>query len=223
MSKKVDVFVDQNEVEKASLYTSHLVSNGNFGSTYCVLTDKRVYHKGVFSSILSNGRFATGENVIEVKKISATSFSVCRHPLLAVLGVLFLLVAAASLILNVMSADWIDEGLGKALMIGGIVLGILFILLYLGLQKKVFRIIYCGGELSLQLNRVSVKSIRAFSVAVHAAISSSCCKKAEETVVESTPVEVKTETSEVAETETVEEKAEETEEVPASDESEGLS
>ena len=184
MSTKVDVFVDQNEVEKASLYTSHLISNGNFGSTYCVLTDKRVYHKGVFSTILTNGRFATGENVIEVKKISATSFSVCKHPVLAILGVLFLLVAAAAFVFNMTEVSWLDENLGKILMIGGIVLGLLFIILYLGMQRKLFRIVYCGGELSLQLNRVSVKSIRAFSAAVHAAISDSCCNKAKEPICE---------------------------------------
>ncbi len=185
MSTKVDVFVDQNEVEKASLYTSRLVSNGNFGSTYCVLTDKRVYHKGVFSSILSNGRFATGENVIEVKKISATSLTVRKHPILAILGFLFLLVAAAALVLNVMKVEWLPDDIAKIAIIGGIVLGILFFILYLAVQQKLFRIIYCGGELALQLNGVSVKSIRAFRTAVHAAISDSCCNKTKEPVIES--------------------------------------
>ena len=217
MSTKVDVFVDQNEVEKASLYTSHLISNGNFGSTYCVLTDKRVYHKGVFSTILTNGRFATGENVIEVKKISATSFSVCKHPVLAILGVLFFLVAAAAFVFNTMEVSWFNEDLGKILMIGGIVLGLLFIVLYLGMQKKSFRIVYCGGELSLQLNRVSVKSIRAFSAAVHAAISDSCCNKAKEPLIECAPViaevapEAATEADPEAEAETA----------PVSEEAEG--
>jgi hypothetical protein len=161
-----DIFVQQNEVELAQLHGAVITPGGNLGANYCVLTNKRVYHKGVSVALGAKGNISTGETIIDLKNVSGTSFSVRRFPILMVIGILALLGGLVMFFLG----DSNGGDMMSMLPIGLLVFGAIFILLYFICQAKIYTLLYRGGVLSFRASGIPTKALRAFSACVHNAL-----------------------------------------------------
>ena len=176
MSDKPSIFVDPDEKEIASLSARKEFLDPN--KDYCVITEKRLYHKGKRFNV--NGAIAIGkcETIIDLKSISATYFSVKRFFGFLLVGILMLLGAVTMLAVDTDMAT-------MPLMMAGF--GVLFIILFFAIRKKIFAVIYSGGDLVMLANNCAVNTLRGFSMAVHAA--SEARKAAPQAKEEVTPAE----------------------------------
>ena len=172
MTEKHTVFVDPGEKEVASLHARAEYLDPN--KDYCVLTEKRLYHKGKRFSIhgISAGKC---ETIINLQNVTATFFSAKRHYIFLVLALLFL---GASIATVIMADGRGGDGATGALIVG-FGLTILFALLFIFLRRKIFSVIYSGGELTILANNCSIKTLRAFGVVIHATAEKA--RKVEET------------------------------------------
>jgi len=162
-----DIFVQQNEVELAQLHGAVITPGGNLGANYCVLTDKRVYHKGVTVALGAKGNISTGETIIDLKNVSGTSFSVRRVPILMVIGLLAIL---AGIVMFFVGGESGSSDLMSMLPIGLLVVGVIFFVLYFVCQAKIYTLLYRGGVLSFRASGIPTKALRAFSACVHNAL-----------------------------------------------------
>jgi len=168
MSNEKSIFVEANEVEIAQLASRNVVSVDTHSRNYCVVTDKRIYHKGV--SFASNVRtnVSTGESVIDLKSVTATSFSVRKTPFFMFIGILMILAAAVLFVMNIARVE-LPAAAGMPMAIALAVVGLIFVILYFALQKKVFSIFFGGNDLSFHVDHKSVKALREFATKIHEA------------------------------------------------------
>ena len=166
MAKKFDLFVDPAETGKAQMgsRSGSILFNGMVDQEYCLLTDKRLYYKGISYGTGNLGAKAKSEIVIDLASITSTGFCIIKKVGLLLMSILFLLLGVGSLFLR--------ESMGENAMYlcyVGVGLFALFLLLYFLVRKRLMQIVYCGGSLLLQCWGQPEKNMRAFCSAIHAA------------------------------------------------------
>ena len=162
MAKKFELFVNPNENGIAQIGSKRgsILFNGFVDKEYCVLSDKRLYYKGVSYGTGNLGGKAKSEIVIDLASITSTGFCVIKHVGLLLLSILFFAAGVAGM---VALRDQMTVG------IAGLIVGGIFLLLYFLIRKRLMRIVYGGGSLMLQCWGQPEANMRSFCNAIHAA------------------------------------------------------
>ncbi len=164
-----EIFVNPEEVEVAQLNTTSVAAGTAIGNNYVILSDKRLYYKGAAVSLNGSNQFASGEAIVDLKNVTGTSFAIARFPLCLFFGIIMLM---AGVVLNLLMDG--DAAAAMAMIpILLMVMGVVFILLYIFNTVKTFVINYRGGTLSFRIKGLSfgasANAFRSFCHAIHAA------------------------------------------------------
>lgn len=162
MSTKAELFIDPKEVEVAHLQSGSISPTGTIGANYCVLSDKRLYFKGTVVGGMQ-GRVANSESTINLESINGTAFYVIKNIAMLLFSLLFLLGGAGCYAYSMAEKAEILSTVG--LVVAGF--GLLFLLLFFVVRRKIVHVAYCGGELDMLCNFSTVKTMRAFCNAIH--------------------------------------------------------
>ena len=161
MAKKFELFVDPTEEGKAQIGSKggSIIFNGFVDREYCVLTNKRLYYKGVTLGTGNLGAKAKSEIVIDLESITSTGFCIIKHIGLLLMSMLFLIAGVVGFVA-------VEDV--PAVGIAGLVMGGLFLLLYFLIRRRLMQIVYSGGRLMLQCWGQPEANMRAFCNAIHA-------------------------------------------------------
>lgn len=152
------VFFDPNEKMVAVLgssFLSNLFSRGGLSKGTCVLSDKRLYYKGVCYTKDYGNFFQTDEeNAVDVKDITASGFTrKYRYDLLVI--------AALLLIAGIIT-------------IGGLVFtfipAVILLIIYNISKIKLFYVAFAGGRIAFRAGNYSKKEINEFQKALRLTI-----------------------------------------------------
>lgn len=146
-----ELFIEPDEYEVGRLGSSQM-GTGSINSQHCILTNKRLYHKGV-SFASGAGGLQNGENIINVEEITCSGYYIVRHVLFMILGVFFIAIMGIVGIVN--------ETMGLALV--GLLIGGLFILIYFVKQQRVFKVFFGGGMLAFEVRGCNEQSLKDFN------------------------------------------------------------
>lgn len=162
MAKKFELFVNPNENGVAQIGSKRgsILFNGFVDKEYCVLSDRRLYYKGVSYGTGNMGGKAKSEIVIDLASITSTGFCIIKHIGLLLLSLLFMMAGVVGM---VALRDQIAVG------VAGLIVGGIFLLLYFLIRKRLMQIVYSGGRLMLQCWGQPEANMRAFCNAIHAA------------------------------------------------------
>ena len=144
-------FIEADEYEVGRLASSTFGGTG-INSQHCVLSNKRLYHKGVTLAAGGAG-LQNGENIVNVADITCSGYYIVRHIILLVMGVLMALVLAIAGITSEVTA----------LTIAGLIIGGIFVLLYFTKQQRIFKVCFGGGMLAFEVKGCSEQSLQTFN------------------------------------------------------------
>lgn len=168
MTDVKSIFSDPSEHEIAQLQSGTIAPAGSLTSHYCVLTEKRLYHRGISFTSGSGNALAENENIIQLKDISSTGFTSQKKLSYLFFAILFLLITAGLAIFYGTGQEELKDILIPCIMVAGIMTLLMFVL-YFVIRRKVFSIYFAGGELSFLANGCRIKTLREFSRAIHIA------------------------------------------------------
>lgn len=156
-----EVLVDKNEEQIAVLgsgYLSSFLHGGTIDKGFGILTDKRYYFKGKCYTKSGRGFAKTDEEwTVDVRDITATGFMFGRKISLLVLAIISV-IAGLVILLGVYNDDE-----GVPFLIGGIVLGIIFLVAYILSKRSMYFVTFAGGSIALKTSKYGgVKEIRKF-------------------------------------------------------------
>lgn len=154
-----DVFVDSSEHLVASLsngFYSNLSSGEGFMREDAYVTDKRVYYN-CRHGILNITKI---RDVIDLTEISCTKFVDVKHWGFLILGILL---GIAGIVCGVL--DGSDSG--YAMIGAGILAALIFILIFVGTNKKHLRIEYAGGFIHFSIRQYKMQNVTAFQKAIY--------------------------------------------------------
>lgn len=155
MSTKL--FIHPDEVEIAQ-FKSVSVAGGAYGKNYCVLSNKRIYHKGNRLSSVVGGGTSNGETIIDLRDVTATSYSTKRYIILLIIGILAII------------GGMIAAPAGREDSLYAITaLGVILVILYFLVRQKIFTICFKGDSISFRAGVMSISKMEEFSRAIHAA------------------------------------------------------
>lgn len=163
-----EIFADAGEVEVAQLLSGSITPSGAYGSHYCVISNKRLYYKGMAFTANSRMHLATSEHTVNLSDISCSGFTTQKNIGYMIFAILFLLAGGALGVFAFMK-DY-DFGMMHYGAIALAVFAILFFLLYFLAQRKIFIVCFPGGELSFPANHCKTKVLHAFNSAIRVAI-----------------------------------------------------
>lgn len=157
-----EVLVDKNEKQIAVLgsgYLSSFLHGGTLDKGFGILTDKRYYFKGKCYTKSGRGFAKTDEEwTVDVKDITATGFMFGRKISLLVLAIISVIAGIAPVFSGVFYGDE-----GVPFLIGGIVLGIIFLVAYILSKRSMYFVTFAGGSIALKTSKYGgVKEIRKF-------------------------------------------------------------
>lgn len=164
------LFVSPTETIMATIGNSYLenfISGNTLGKNIAILTDKRLYYKGV--ALVENGVVRNEEGCVPVDDITYTKFTTTSNYRLMGSGllciILFSVIAfSASSILGD-SNDFAK--FASIIGVSGIFLGLLMIGVALMSQKTVFFISFAGGFFSFDVSSYSMSEFRSFQRRLH--------------------------------------------------------
>lgn len=164
------LFVDPDETVQASIgsgYLQSFLASGRVSKGIGVLTQKRFYFKGkTFGLQRGSGLFSLSEEgVVSLEDITFTRFVHARPLFLIVLGVLVLLADLVyTFIFNTYFTTYgpIPEQVIYTIILPGVVLALIFFLLYFLLRKHRFQVCFPGGCFTFNARWYPDEEIRTF-------------------------------------------------------------
>lgn len=157
------IFFDPKERQIAVLggsFLRNILSAGGVSSGSCVLSDKRLYFKGVcFTKDYGNFFQTDEENAVDVKDITASGFTKYSQLNFLIFGIILMIIAIFLLSRS-------------GPVIGGIAAGIALIpfLAYYLSKVKLFYVVFAGGRIAFRAGNYSKKEINEFQKALRLTI-----------------------------------------------------
>lgn len=186
MTDVKSIFSDPTETEIAQLQSGTIAPTGNLTSHYCVLTEKRLYHRGISFTSGAGNTLAESESVIRLKDISSTGFTSQKKVSYLLFAILFLLITAGLAIFYGTGQEDLKDILIPCIIGAGIMTLLMFVL-YFVLRRKVFSVYFAGGELSFLANGCRIKTLRDFTHTLHITVDKASDPDQAETEVEEEP------------------------------------
>lgn len=157
----VSFFHDDQENEISVLgqnFITSILSQGSVEASVLILTDKRLYQKGVIYERASGSRFtrSTGKKVINLKDITGTSFSANENILDLILGMVSLILTVA-----IIASEEVRLALCFILYIPPIA-SVYFFVKYFLSRRRFFVVEYAGGAIATRCNWYSENEIDEF-------------------------------------------------------------
>lgn len=153
MAQITDVFTSPDERLEAVLGTNaaqNFLSTGIMGNGFIILSDRRVYFRG--RCLKREGKrftYIREDRTVDVENVTGTGFVHFDHLWQKVLGIIFSVLTAATLILG---AFW-DEFLFASS--ATLVIAVIFFVRYAITKKSVFEIAFAGGGFGLDVRWLS--------------------------------------------------------------------
>lgn len=149
-----ELFIESDEVLVSELKVANInVAAGTLGKQYCVLSNKRLYHKGGTYVNGTQGGVQNGENTVDLREVTCSGYYIIRHYLLLVFGILFLLGCAVGGIVAKV----------PALIAVGAVLFIIFLIAFRVKQIRVVKVYFGGGCVAFQAWSASEEALHNFN------------------------------------------------------------
>jgi len=152
-------FIDSNETQQAVLgggYLQNFISSGSVGKGFCVVSNKRVYFKGKsYTKSGSHYKSTKEEKIVALDDVTGTGFSMTK----SLTALIWLFISFIFLIFMFITA--VASNSVPALILGAIPI-VVFLLVYLLYNVRIFEIVYAGGSITFRASNYSIAEIRQF-------------------------------------------------------------
>lgn len=153
------LYIDSNEKQQAVLgggYLQNFIKSGAIGKGFCLVSNQRIYFKG--KSLTKSGshyKSTKEEKIINLDDVTGTGFSKTK----SLTALVWLIISLVFLVLMFITA--VNSNSVAALIVG-VIPTVVFLLIYLFYNIRIFEIVYAGGSITFRASNYSEKEIRQF-------------------------------------------------------------
>lgn len=167
-----DMFVSPDEQQKAVIgggYLSNMLQSGILAKGFGVLTDRRLYYRGISFDKVGGHYVKTDEDcTVDLQDITSSGFTytkylwILRSALASLLCGLFIFVLYFTRVI-------IDDSEFLSQFMFFMIVGIVLLAAYLYFKMTIYNVTFAGGSLSIKASAYGVREVRAFDKALRQA------------------------------------------------------